>query len=112
MHIGNFAELKNATLAADSRVGHFGYLGDVAVGERTNIGAGVVTCNYDGKEKHATIVGEDVFVGSDTMLVAPVELGDGAVTGAGSVVTKNVPAGITVVGIPAKPLHSTREGSS
>jgi N-acetylglucosamine-1-phosphate uridyltransferase (contains nucleotidyltransferase and I-patch acetyltransferase domains) len=72
------------------------------VGERTNVGAGTVTCNYDGVRKHKTKIGKHVFLGSDTMLVAPVELGDGARTGAGSVVTKDVPAGMLAVGVPAR----------
>jgi bifunctional UDP-N-acetylglucosamine pyrophosphorylase/glucosamine-1-phosphate N-acetyltransferase len=83
-------------------MGHFGYIGDGDIGEETNIGAGTITCNYDGENKHKTVVGRKVFIGSDTMLVAPVELGDGARTGAGSVVTANVPAGTLVYGVPAK----------
>ena len=115
VHIGNFAELKNAAVASDVRVGHVSYLGDVTVGERTNIGAGTITCNWDGKEKHPTTIGRDVFVGSDTMLVAPVTLEDGAATGAGAVVRHDVPAGVTVVGVPATPLRKRSgegEGSS
>lgn len=81
---------------------HFSYIGDAELGARTNVGAGTVTCNFDGKRKHRTIVGKDVFLGSDTMLRAPVELGDGAATGAGAVVTKNVPAGMLAVGMPAR----------
>ncbi len=110
VHIGNFAELKNARLSDEVRVGHFSYLGDVSIGTRTNIGAGVVTCNYDGVDKHETTIGAAVFVGSDTMLVAPVELGDRSATGAGSVVTKDVRPGETVVGVPAKPFGPRREG--
>lgn len=105
-HIGNFAELKNTSMAADTKSGHFSYLGDSSIGERTNIGAGTITANYDGKQKHHTEIGADVFIGSDSVLVAPVEIGENAVTGAGSVVTKNVAAGQTVVGVPARPIKS------
>jgi bifunctional UDP-N-acetylglucosamine pyrophosphorylase/glucosamine-1-phosphate N-acetyltransferase len=90
-------------------VGHFSYLGDAEVGEDVNIGAGTVTCNYDGEKKNATIIGDRAFVGSDTMLVAPVRLGREAKTGAGSVVTKDVPEGATVTGMPARsPIGRTR----
>jgi bifunctional UDP-N-acetylglucosamine pyrophosphorylase/glucosamine-1-phosphate N-acetyltransferase len=104
VHIGNYAEIKNSRIGDGAKVGHFSYLGDATIGERTNIGAGTVTCNYDGARKHRTTIGANVFVGSDTMLVAPVELGDGARTGAGAVVTADVPAGELVVGVPAKPM--------
>jgi bifunctional UDP-N-acetylglucosamine pyrophosphorylase/glucosamine-1-phosphate N-acetyltransferase len=80
---------------------HLSYLGDATIGERTNIGAGTVTCNYDGKQKHPTIIEDDVKIGSDTMLVAPVRVGKGSVTGAGSVVTKDVPENSLVAGVPA-----------
>ena len=106
VHVGNFAELKNARLSADVRVGHVGYLGDATVGARTNVGAGTITCNFDGVAKHETTIGADVFVGSDSMLVAPVTLGDGSATGAGSVVTRDVAPGRTVVGVPARPIGS------
>lgn len=96
--VGNFVELKNAELGAGAKAGHLAYLGDVTVGERANIGAGAVTCNYDGERKHPTRIGKDAFVGSDTMLVAPVEVGDEATTAAGSVVTKDVPPGALAVG--------------
>lgn len=105
VHVGNFAEIKNSTLATGTRVGHFSYLGDASIGHGTNIGAGTVTCNFDGARKHPTIVGTDVFIGSDTLLVAPVTVGDRARTGAGSVVTHDVPADTTVVGVPARPLR-------
>jgi bifunctional UDP-N-acetylglucosamine pyrophosphorylase/glucosamine-1-phosphate N-acetyltransferase len=100
--VGNFVELKKTILGRGSKASHLTYLGDATVGEKTNIGAGTITCNYDGKNKHATIIGNDVKIGSDTMLVAPVKVGDGAVTGAGSVVTKDVPADSLVFGAPAK----------
>jgi len=106
VHIGNFVEMKNARIGSGTQIGHVSYVGDAEVGERVNIGAGTITCNYDGANKHQTTIGNDVFVGSDSMLVAPVTLGDGSRTGAGAVVTKNVPAGKTVVGIPARVIGS------
>jgi bifunctional UDP-N-acetylglucosamine pyrophosphorylase/glucosamine-1-phosphate N-acetyltransferase len=101
-HMGNFGEVKNSYLGPGAKMGHFSYLGDTEVGARANIGAGTITCNYDGQRKHKTIIGEDAFVGSDTMLVAPVEIGDGAQTGAGSVVTRDVPPGSVAYGVPAR----------
>jgi len=106
VHVGNFAEIKNSTLATGVRFGHFGYLGDATIGRDANIGAGTVTCNFDGRDKHPTTVGAHAFIGSDTMLVAPVRVGDRARTGAGSVVTRDVPADATVVGVPARPIRS------
>ena len=105
-HVGNFVEMKNTDFGEDARSGHFSYLGDASIGARSNIGAGTVTCNYDGVNKHRTEIGEDVFIGSDSMLVAPVKIGDQARTGAGSVVNRDVAAGATVVGIPARPIKS------
>jgi bifunctional UDP-N-acetylglucosamine pyrophosphorylase/glucosamine-1-phosphate N-acetyltransferase len=102
VHVGNFAEMKNAVIDADVKVGHVSYLGDVHVGSRTNIGAGTITCNFDGNAKHHTEIGADVFIGSDTMLVAPLTIESGASTGAGAVVTRDVAAGTTVVGVPAR----------
>lgn len=102
VHIGSYAEMKSATLADGVRCGHMSYLGDVSVGAGSNIGAGTITANYDGQVKHATTIGEDVFVGSDTILVAPVAVGDGARTGAGAVVNRDVETGATVVGVPAR----------
>ncbi len=96
--VGNFVEVKKATLGRGSKASHLTYLGDAELGERVNIGAGTITCNYDGVDKHRTTIGNDVFVGSDTMLVAPVELGDGAATGAGSTITRDVPANALAVG--------------
>jgi len=112
--IGNFVEMKKSRLGKNSKASHLTYLGDATIGENTNIGAGVITCNYDGKDKHETHIGNDVKIGSDTMLVAPVAIGDGAVTGAGSVVTKDVEADALVVGVPAKKVRtgSARENAS
>lgn len=90
VRIGNFVETKNAKLAAGAKANHLSYIGDAVVGAKTNIGAGVITCNYDGANKHQTKIGADVFVGSDCQLVAPVEVGDGATIGAGSTITANV----------------------
>ncbi|MBW6507584.1 MAG: bifunctional UDP-N-acetylglucosamine diphosphorylase/glucosamine-1-phosphate N-acetyltransferase GlmU [Rhodobacteraceae bacterium] len=97
-HVGNFVEIKNAILDEGVKVGHLTYLGDAHVGERTNIGAGTVTCNYDGVMKHHTEIGADAFIGSDTMLVAPVSVGAGALTGSGSVITEDVPPGAVALG--------------
>jgi len=90
-HVGNFVELKNAKLGEGAKAGHLSYLGDAEIGARTNIGAGTITCNYDGANKFKTVLGEDVFIGSNSALVAPVTLGDRATTGAGSVITGDVP---------------------
>ena len=100
--VGNFAELKNATLGPGVKQHHVSYLGDAELGAGTNVGAGTITANYDGVRKHRTTIGERVFLGVDTMLRAPVTLGDGAKTGAGAVVTKDVPAGKLAVGVPAR----------
>jgi bifunctional UDP-N-acetylglucosamine pyrophosphorylase/glucosamine-1-phosphate N-acetyltransferase len=100
--VGNFVELKKTKLGRGSKASHLTYLGDATIGEKTNIGAGTITCNYDGKNKHETHIGDNVKIGSDTMLVAPVKVGDGASTGAGSVVTRDVEVGDLVVGVPAK----------
>lgn len=102
--LGNYAEVKAATIGPRTKVHHFSYIGDASLGADTNVGAGTITCNYDGSAKHRTTVGEGVFIGSDTMLIAPVTLGDGARTGAGSVVNRDVAAGQTVVGVPARPI--------
>jgi bifunctional UDP-N-acetylglucosamine pyrophosphorylase/glucosamine-1-phosphate N-acetyltransferase len=101
-HMGNFGEVKNATLGPGAKMGHFSYLGDAEVGAGANIGAGTITCNYDGKRKHRTVIEEGAFVGSDTMLVAPVRVGRGAKTGAGAVVTRDVPDGAVAYGVPAR----------
>jgi bifunctional UDP-N-acetylglucosamine pyrophosphorylase/glucosamine-1-phosphate N-acetyltransferase len=102
VHMGNFGEVKDSYLADGVKMGHFSYIGNAQIGSNTNIGAGTITCNYDGEKKHATEIGEDVFIGSDTMLVAPLKIGAGARTGAGSVVTKNIPEDTLVVGMPAR----------
>ena len=91
VHIGNFVEIKNATLEKGVKTGHLTYIGDAVIGENTNIGAGTITCNYDGKNKHRTIIGENSFIGSNSVLIAPVNLGSEVYTAAGSVITKNVP---------------------
>lgn len=98
VHVGNFVEIKNAILDEGVKVGHLTYLGDAHVGEHTNIGAGTVTCNYDGVMKHRTVIGKRAFIGSDTMLVAPVSVGDGALTASGSVITEDVPPEAVAIG--------------
>jgi bifunctional UDP-N-acetylglucosamine pyrophosphorylase/glucosamine-1-phosphate N-acetyltransferase len=98
VHVGNFVEIKNAILDEGVKVGHLTYLGDAQIGEHTNIGAGTVTCNYDGVMKHRTVIGKNAFIGSDTMLVAPVTLGDQALTASGSVITEDVAAGAVAIG--------------
>lgn len=108
-HIGNFVEIKKSKLARRAKVSHLSYVGDATVGEATNIGAGTITCNYDGVKKNETIIGRNVSIGSNTSLVAPVEIGDDALTGAGSVVTKDVPAGQRVAGNPARPIPKKAE---
>lgn len=100
--VGNFVEVKKSRLKRGTKAMHLSYLGDATIGERTNIGAGTVTCNYDGVNKHETIIEDDVKVGSDTMLVAPVRVGARSMTGAGSVVTKDVPPDSLVAGVPAE----------
>jgi bifunctional UDP-N-acetylglucosamine pyrophosphorylase/glucosamine-1-phosphate N-acetyltransferase len=102
VHMGNFGEVKDSYLAPGVKMGHFSYIGNAQIGADTNIGAGTITCNYDGEQKHPTEIGRDVFIGSDTMLVAPLKIGDGARTGAGAVVTKDVPSDTLVVGMPAR----------
>ncbi len=98
VHVGNFVEIKNAIVAEGAKVNHLTYIGDADIGARTNIGAGTITCNYDGVFKHRTTIGADVFIGSNTMLVAPVTVGDHAMTATGTVVTKNIPDGDLAVG--------------
>jgi bifunctional UDP-N-acetylglucosamine pyrophosphorylase/glucosamine-1-phosphate N-acetyltransferase len=108
--LGSFAEVKNSHVGARTQMHHFSYVGDAVLGADVNIGAGAITCNYDGIQKHETSIGAGAFVGSDTLLVAPVTVGEGAVTGAGSVVTKDVPAGSLVVGVPARRIGPARLG--
>ena len=107
VHIGNFVETKKAKLGKGAKANHLTYLGDAVIGSRTNVGAGVITCNYDGVHKHTTHIGEGVFVGSDSTLVAPVSIADGAYIGAGSCITRDVPAGALAVG---RARQVTKEG--
>ena len=111
VHMGNFGEVKDSTLHEGVKMGHFSYIGNADIGAHTNIGAGTITANYDGEKKNATVIGEDVFIGSDTMLVAPLTLGAGARTGAGAVVTKNVPDDTLVVGMPARAIRKLERKS-
>jgi bifunctional UDP-N-acetylglucosamine pyrophosphorylase / glucosamine-1-phosphate N-acetyltransferase len=102
VHIGNFGEVKNSRLGPHTHMGHFSYIGDAEIGEDVNIGAGTITCNFDGVKKNKTVVGDHAFIGSDTMLVAPVTVESNARTGAGAVVTRDVPEGHIAVGVPAR----------
>ena len=101
--MGNFGEVKNSYLSPGVKMGHFSYLGDTTVEADVNIGAGTITCNYDGHHKHPTRIGAGAFIGSGTMLVAPLDIGEGAQTGAGSVVTRDVEPQQLVYGVPARP---------
>jgi bifunctional UDP-N-acetylglucosamine pyrophosphorylase/glucosamine-1-phosphate N-acetyltransferase len=92
-HIGNFVELKKTRMGAGAKASHLAYLGDSVIGEQVNIGAGTITCNYDGFKKHPTHIGSGAFIGSNSTLVAPIQIGEGAYVGAGSVITQEVPAG-------------------
>jgi bifunctional UDP-N-acetylglucosamine pyrophosphorylase/glucosamine-1-phosphate N-acetyltransferase len=112
VRIGNFVEVKNVRLATGVKASHLTYLGDATVGENTNIGAGTITCNYDGVRKNATTIGRDAFIGSNTALVAPLTVGDGALTGAGSVVVRDVADGERVAGNPARPIGGSKAASS
>jgi bifunctional UDP-N-acetylglucosamine pyrophosphorylase/glucosamine-1-phosphate N-acetyltransferase len=107
VHIGNFVELKKTTMHAHAKAGHLAYLGDGIIGERSNIGAGTIFCNYDGKNKNATTIGADAFIGSNSSLVAPITIGDGALTGAGTVAIRDIAPGERVVGNPGRPLPRT-----
>ena len=114
VRMGNFGEVKNSYIGAETDMHHFSYIGDATVGEHVNIAAGTITCNYDGVQKNHTHIGDGAFIGSDTMLVAPVTVGEYAVTGAGSVVNRDVPPGAVVVGVPARVLRTRQpqDGSS
>jgi bifunctional UDP-N-acetylglucosamine pyrophosphorylase/glucosamine-1-phosphate N-acetyltransferase len=112
VEIGNYAEIKNSRLDAGVKQHHVSYFGDAQVGEGTNVGAGTITANYDGQRKHRTTIGKRVFLGVDTMLRAPITLGDGSKTGAGAVVTRDVPPGALVVGVPARIRPAAGTGDS
>ena len=103
VHLGNFGEVKDSTLGEHTKMGHFSYVGNALIGKDVNIGAGTITCNFDGKAKHLTEIGDETFIGSDTMLVAPLKIGKRAKTAAGAVVTHDVPDETLVVGVPARP---------
>ena len=109
VHMGNFGEVKDSYLGPGVKLGHFSYIGNARIGADTNIGAGTITCNYDGEQKHPTEIGEGVFIGSDTMLVAPLKIGARSRTGAGSVVTKDVPEDTLVVGLPARAIRKLKK---
>jgi bifunctional UDP-N-acetylglucosamine pyrophosphorylase/glucosamine-1-phosphate N-acetyltransferase len=100
VHIGNFVEVKNSKIAAHSKANHLAYVGDADIGSRVNIGAGTITCNYDGANKFRTIIEDDAFIGSDSQLVAPVTVGKGATLGAGTTLTRNAPAGKLTISRP------------
>ena len=102
VHIGNFSEVKNSRLGRGTKSGHFSYIGDAQVGSNVNIGAGSITCNFDGEHKHRTVIGDDTFIGCDTMMVAPVTIGDRSYTSAGAVVNRNVPSDSGAIGAPAR----------
>ena len=108
VHMGNFGEVKDSYLGEGTKMGHFSYIGNAQIAGDVNIGAGTITCNYDGVSKHTTIIEEGVFIGSDTMLVAPVKIGKGATTGAGAVVNRDVAPGEVVVGVPARPIKKAK----
>jgi bifunctional UDP-N-acetylglucosamine pyrophosphorylase/glucosamine-1-phosphate N-acetyltransferase len=110
--IGNFAEVKKTKIGAGTQQHHFSYLGDAEIGENVNVGAGSVTANFDGKVKHRTVIEDGASIGVDTMMIAPVTIGEGARTGAGAVVTRDVKPGKTVVGMPARPIEMRRSRSA
>jgi bifunctional UDP-N-acetylglucosamine pyrophosphorylase/glucosamine-1-phosphate N-acetyltransferase len=111
VHLGNFGEVKDSYLGPGTKMGHFGYIGNAEIGANVNIGAGTITCNYDGVQKAKTVVGDNAFVGSDALLVAPVSIGASARIGAGAVVTRDVPAQVTAYGVPARVQARTAEES-
>jgi bifunctional UDP-N-acetylglucosamine pyrophosphorylase/glucosamine-1-phosphate N-acetyltransferase len=108
VHMGNFGEVKDSTLGPGTKMGHFAYIGDAEIGAQVNIGAGTITCNYDGEKKNPTTIDDGAFIGSDTMLVAPVRVGKRARTGAGAVVTKNVADDTLAVGMPARAIRKLK----
>jgi len=105
--IGNFVEIKKSTVASGSKINHLSYIGDTKMGSQVNVGAGTITCNYDGVNKHQTVIGDNVFIGSNTQLIAPVTVGDGATIGAGSTITRGAPAGALTL---TRPKQITKEG--
>jgi bifunctional UDP-N-acetylglucosamine pyrophosphorylase/glucosamine-1-phosphate N-acetyltransferase len=109
VHMGNFGEVKDSYLGPGTKMGHLSYIGNATIGEGVNIGAGTITCNFDGVKKHPTEIGAGAFIGSDTMLVAPVKVGEGAHTGAGAVVTKDVPPDTLAVGMPARAIRKLKK---
>jgi bifunctional UDP-N-acetylglucosamine pyrophosphorylase/glucosamine-1-phosphate N-acetyltransferase len=109
--LGNYAEVNRSRLGREVKMHHFSYLGDATVGDGANIAAGVITCNYDGVNKNPTVIGAGAFVGCDTMLVAPVTMGDGSQTGAGTVLNRDLAPGERAVGVPARILPAKPEGS-
>ena len=110
LHMGSFGEIKNSSLGSDVHMGHFSYLGDSDVGDGVNVGAGTITCNFDGRSKHRTVIEDGVFLGSGTTLVAPVRVSRKAMTGAGSVVTRDLPAETVAYGVPARPRRPVHDG--
>jgi bifunctional UDP-N-acetylglucosamine pyrophosphorylase/glucosamine-1-phosphate N-acetyltransferase len=109
VHMGNFGEVKDSYLGPGTKMGHMSYIGNATIGPGVNIGAGTVTCNFDGEKKHPTEIGAGAFIGSDTMLVAPIKVGEGAHTGAGAVVTKDVPPDTLSVGMPARAIRKLKK---
>jgi bifunctional UDP-N-acetylglucosamine pyrophosphorylase/glucosamine-1-phosphate N-acetyltransferase len=107
--VGDFVEVKKSVIVANSKVPHLSYVGDATVGQHVNIGAGTITCNYDGRNKYETVLADGVFIGSNTNLVAPVNIGENSMTGAGSTITKDVPPHSVVAGVPAKFIMSAEE---
>jgi len=108
VHIGTSAEIKNSAIGSGGMIGHFSYLGDATIGQNVNVGAGSITANFDGVNKHRTTIGDGAFLGCDTVLIAPIEIGADARTGAGSIVNRNVPAAATVVGMPARQIANRK----
>ena len=102
VRVGNFVEIKNSRVSENTRILHHSYIGDAAIGKNVNIGAGSITCNFDGSRKNHTEIGDSAFIGSSTMMIAPVKIGIAAKTGAGSVITTDVPDGVSVMGVPAR----------